>query len=159
MINLTLSILNSIFTVVFYATRWIKQDLSCICFEEFLNQLDLLYIYIYLYLQCILNSIFTVALYAMRGGKKDFTYIYFKEFLNQPNLDYICICYIFATDQELWARELMSRIMGCDHSLGQKDILKFVYSFMILFLIVYIFKHFLLLVSCNQQGSAIMLSF
>jgi hypothetical protein len=50
--------------------------------------------------------------------------------------------FIFVTDQELWARELMDCIMGCDHSLGQKDILKFVYCFMILFLIVYIFTHF-----------------
>jgi hypothetical protein len=46
MINLTymISILNSIFTIVFYLTRWIKQVLTCICFEEFLNQLNLLYI-------------------------------------------------------------------------------------------------------------------
>jgi hypothetical protein len=36
----------------------------------------------------------------------------------------------------------MGRIMGCDHSLGWKDILKFVYCFIILFLILYIFKHF-----------------
>jgi hypothetical protein len=50
--------------------------------------------------------------------------------------------FIFVTDQELWARELMDCIMGCDHSLGQKDILKFVYCFMILFLTVYIFTHF-----------------
>jgi hypothetical protein len=50
--------------------------------------------------------------------------------------------FIFVTDQELWARELMDRIMGCDHSLDQKDILKFVYCFMILFLMVYIFKYF-----------------
>jgi hypothetical protein len=53
MINLIymISILNSVFTIVFYAKRWIKQDLICICFEEFLNQLNLLYIWIYLYLQ------------------------------------------------------------------------------------------------------------
>jgi hypothetical protein len=42
----------------------------------------------------------------------------------------------------------MSRIMGYDHSLGRKDILKFIYYFMILFL--YIFKYFLLLVSYNH---------
>jgi hypothetical protein len=36
--------------------------------------------------------------------------------------------FIFTTDQELWTHELMSRIMG------QKDIRKFVYCFMILFL-------------------------
>jgi hypothetical protein len=33
--------------------------------------------------------------------------------------------------------------MGCDHSLGQKDILKFIYCFMILFLKVSLFKYFL----------------
>jgi hypothetical protein len=32
--------------------------------------------------------------------------------------------------------------MGCNYSLDRKDILKFVYYFMILFLTVYIFKHF-----------------
>jgi hypothetical protein len=67
--------------------------------------------------------------------------------------------FIFAADQELWARELIGRIMGYNHSLGQKDIFKFIYSFMISFLTVYIFKHFLLLVPCSHQGSAIMLSF
>jgi hypothetical protein len=50
--------------------------------------------------------------------------------------------FIFATDQELCTRELMDRIMGCDHSLSWNDILKFVYCFMNLFFIVYIFKHF-----------------
>jgi hypothetical protein len=54
--------------------------------------------------------------------------------------------FIFTIDQELYTHELMDRIMGCNHSVGQKDILKFVYCFMILFLIVYIFKYFLLLV-------------
>jgi hypothetical protein len=53
MINLThmISILNSIFIHVFYAMRWTKLDIACICFNEFINQLNLLYIYIYLYLQ------------------------------------------------------------------------------------------------------------
>jgi hypothetical protein len=50
--------------------------------------------------------------------------------------------FIFVTDQELCARELMDRIMCYDHSLGQKDILKFIYYFIIIFLTVYIFKHF-----------------
>jgi hypothetical protein len=50
--------------------------------------------------------------------------------------------FIFATDQELWTHKLMNRIMDCDHSLCGKDILKFVYYFMILFLTVCIFKHF-----------------
>jgi hypothetical protein len=66
---------------------------------------------------------------------------------------------IFATDQELWTCELIDHIMGCNHSLGQKDILKFVYCFMILFLKLYILKHFLLLVPFSQQGSAIFFSF
>jgi hypothetical protein len=67
--------------------------------------------------------------------------------------------FIFVTDQELWTPELMGRIMGCNHSLGRKDIFKFIYCFMILFPTIYILKHFLLLVPCSQQGSAIMLSF
>jgi hypothetical protein len=37
--------------------------------------------------------------------------------------------YIFTTNQDLWARELMSRIMSCDNSLDQKDILKFILLF------------------------------
>jgi hypothetical protein len=47
-----------------------------------------------------------------------------------------------AIDQELWAHKLMDHIMGCDHTLGWKEVLKFIYCFMILFLKVYIFKHF-----------------
>jgi hypothetical protein len=31
--------------------------------------------------------------------------------------------FIFTTDQELCARDLMSHIMGCDHSLGLKEFL------------------------------------
>jgi hypothetical protein len=67
--------------------------------------------------------------------------------------------FIFITDQELWTRELIDRIMGCDHSLCGKDVLKFIYYFVILFLTVYIFKHFLLLVPFSYQGSVIMFSF
>jgi hypothetical protein len=67
--------------------------------------------------------------------------------------------FIFAIDQELSVHGLLDRIMGCDHSFGQKDILKYVYYFMILFLTVYIFKYFLLLVPFSYQGSAIMFSF
>jgi hypothetical protein len=44
-------ILNFVFTVVFYITRCTKLDIACICFDEFTNQLNLLYIYICLYLQ------------------------------------------------------------------------------------------------------------
>jgi hypothetical protein len=67
--------------------------------------------------------------------------------------------FIFITDQELWTHELMDRIMCCDHSLSQKDILKFIYCFMILFLTVYLFKYFLLLIPFSYQGSAIIFSF
>jgi hypothetical protein len=53
LINLThmISILNSVFTVMFYTTRWTKLDINCISFEELINQLNSLYICIYLYLQ------------------------------------------------------------------------------------------------------------
>jgi hypothetical protein len=37
--------------------------------------------------------------------------------------------FIFTIDQDLWARELMSRIMSRDHFMGQKDILKFILLF------------------------------
>jgi hypothetical protein len=39
----------------------------------------------------------------------------------------------------------MDHIIGCEHSLGRKEVLKFVYCFMILFLIVYIFKYFFII--------------
>jgi hypothetical protein len=45
-----ISILNSVFTVVFYVMRKTKLDLTYICCKEFLNRLNLLHIYIYLYL-------------------------------------------------------------------------------------------------------------
>jgi hypothetical protein len=48
-----------------------------------------------------------------------------KEFLNNFHVLYLNM-FIFTTDKGLWIRELMSRIIGCDHSLGQKNILKFV---------------------------------
>jgi hypothetical protein len=32
-----ISILNFIFTILFYAMKWTKQDNTCICFKEFLN--------------------------------------------------------------------------------------------------------------------------
>jgi hypothetical protein len=37
--------------------------------------------------------------------------------------------FIFATHPELRAVELIDRIMSCNHSLGQNDIIKFVYLF------------------------------
>jgi hypothetical protein len=43
--------------------------------------------------------------------------------------------FIFITDQELCVCELMCRIMSYDHSMGRKDILKFIYYFMIIFFI------------------------
>jgi hypothetical protein len=82
-----------------------------------------------------------------------------KEFLDQHNLVYIWICLYFIIDQELWTVKLMDRIMGYDHSLCQKEVLKYVYYFMILFLTVYVFKHFLLLVSFSHQGSTIIFLF
>jgi hypothetical protein len=36
---------------------------------------------------------------------------------------------IFTTNQDLWARKLMSRIMSCDHYLDQNDILKVILLF------------------------------
>jgi hypothetical protein len=39
----------------------------------------------------------------------------------------------------------MCHIRGCDHPLGRKDILKFIYYFIIIVLIVYIFKYFLII--------------
>jgi hypothetical protein len=43
MINLIhmISILNSVFTIVFYTMGCTKQDLICIHFEEFFNQFNL----------------------------------------------------------------------------------------------------------------------
>jgi hypothetical protein len=75
MINITymISILNFVFIVVFYATRWTKQDHICICFKEILNQLNLLYIYICLYLQSILNFVFTTR---QELKKQGLSYIY-----------------------------------------------------------------------------------
>jgi hypothetical protein len=37
--------------------------------------------------------------------------------------------FIFIIDQELWSRELMSRIMSRDHYLDRKDIFKFILLF------------------------------
>jgi hypothetical protein len=37
--------------------------------------------------------------------------------------------FIFTTNQDLWTRELIERIMSCDHSLGQKNMLKFILLF------------------------------
>jgi hypothetical protein len=37
--------------------------------------------------------------------------------------------FIFTIDQDLWTCKLMNRIMSCDHSLGRKDILKFILLF------------------------------
>jgi hypothetical protein len=52
MINLMkmISILNPVSAIVLYAMKWTKQDFTYICFKEFLNQLNLIYIYLCLYL-------------------------------------------------------------------------------------------------------------
>jgi hypothetical protein len=117
-----ISILNSVFTVVFYVKRWTKQDLTCIFFFKKINQLNLLYICIHLYLQYILNYVFTIVFYTMRWTKQDSTCIYFKEFLNQLNLLYIFI-YLYLQQKELRACELMCRIMGYGHFLDLKEFL------------------------------------
>jgi hypothetical protein len=52
MINITymISILNSVFIVVFYATRWIKQNYIYIYFEEiYINLICSIFTYIYIY--------------------------------------------------------------------------------------------------------------
>jgi hypothetical protein len=67
--------------------------------------------------------------------------------------------YIYNRSRVMDICELMCRIRGCDHSLGTKDALKFIYYFMILFVIVYSFKHFLPLVLYSHKWSTIMLSF
>jgi hypothetical protein len=37
--------------------------------------------------------------------------------------------FIFTTNQDLWTLELIERIMSYDHSLGQKNMLKFILLF------------------------------
>jgi hypothetical protein len=37
--------------------------------------------------------------------------------------------FIFTTNQDLWAHELMGRIMSYDHSLGRNDMIKFILLF------------------------------
>jgi hypothetical protein len=55
--------------------------------------------------------------------------------------------FIFITDQELFAHNLKNHIVGGDHSLRRKDTVKFFYCFMIIFLIIYIFKHFFIVIT------------
>jgi hypothetical protein len=45
----------------------------------------------------------------------------FKELLNL-----IYFIFIFTTNQNLWAHELMRHIISCDYSLGRKYIIKFI---------------------------------
>jgi hypothetical protein len=82
-----ISILNSVFTIVFNMMRWTKQDLTCIIFARIFKST-----WFAIYLWYILNYVFTVVFYVMRWIKEDPTCIYFKEFLNQLNLIYIYIC-------------------------------------------------------------------
>jgi hypothetical protein len=42
--------------------------------------------------------------------------------------------FIFAIYLELWTGELINRIVDYDQSLGQKELIKFIYYFMIIFL-------------------------
>jgi hypothetical protein len=76
MINLThiVSILNFVFTIVVYAMRWTKLDLTCIYFKII-----------------ILNFVFTIVVYVIRWTKLDLTCIYFKK--NKSKLDLIYICF------------------------------------------------------------------
>jgi hypothetical protein len=62
----------------------------------------------------------------------------------QINLIYSIFGYIYICNR---SRDMRTRA---------KDIIKFVYYFMILFLTLYIFKHFLFLLLFSQQGSVIM---
>jgi hypothetical protein len=112
MINITymISILNSVFTVVFYMMRWTKQDHIYICYEEILNQLNLLYIYICLYLYFI----FTIVFYATRLTKKiSITYV-----LNnfKINLIWSIFTYVYIHNKlrvmSMWANESHSRSKG-----------------------------------------------
>jgi hypothetical protein len=54
------SILNYVFSIVFYVTRWIKLDLTCICFEELLNQLNLLQPFSQFWLSHIIKNVSVV---------------------------------------------------------------------------------------------------
>jgi hypothetical protein len=97
----------------------------------------------------ILNFVLTIVIYAARWTKLDPTcicfkffklkldptYISFKFFLNQLNLFYIYMYLYLQQNKVYGSRKQMSRIMGYDHSLGQNDVLKFIYCFMIRFLI------------------------
>jgi hypothetical protein len=55
-----------------------------------------------------------------RLTKQDLNYIHFEEYLNQLNLIYFLHTFVFVTNEELWVRELMGRIIGYDRYLGQK---------------------------------------
>jgi hypothetical protein len=87
MINLThmITILNSVFTILSYVTRWTKLDTACIYSEEFINQLNLLYICICLYLQQNMSyethklgrgSIFFARLSLAQWAASEFFYIF-----------------------------------------------------------------------------------
>jgi hypothetical protein len=49
-----LSILNSVFAVMFYPTAWTKLDHTFICFKEFLKQLNLIYKYTMIIYACFM---------------------------------------------------------------------------------------------------------
>jgi hypothetical protein len=50
-------------------------------------------------------------------------YFYMFHYPGPPKNVMFLVVFILTTDQELWARELICRIIGCDHSLGLKEFL------------------------------------
>jgi hypothetical protein len=71
--------------------------------------------------------------------------LYLKKILDQHNLLYIRYVYICNRSRVMSMRD-NEPYYGLQPLSNPKDILKFIYYFMILFLTEYIFKHFLLLV-------------
>jgi hypothetical protein len=97
-INLShiISSLNFVFTIVFYAMRWIKQDHTCIYFKRFLNKNHLSQIfnlqqpknpYIFLFpffalIRQYLFSYFLVFILLFFGSSHSFTHIFFTDLVN-----------------------------------------------------------------------------
>jgi hypothetical protein len=61
--------------------------------------------------------------------------------------------FIYIIDQDLWTRELISRIMSCDHSLTKMIHLNLFYCFMILFQcnIIIILSLIIFYLNCNEH--------
>jgi hypothetical protein len=134
MINLThiIFILNFVFTVVLYVTRWTKQDPTYIIFNNFKLTEFNIYLHTLIFTIQLKFGFHYYILYDEMNKTISLPYI-LNKILNQLNLLYIWM-FIFAKDQELWTCELMCRIMNYDHSVWQKNIFKFIYYFMIIFL-------------------------